>query len=217
MMRDAAIAILRGRLARYTGTDLDTIIISEMQLKQEELEGGDFWPWFLLSSEQSFGTMADDPTVALPTNPRFIIEWEEGALWRYDASAEESYREIGKNDYDHLRALYPGTGEPKGYDIQGEFLWFAPTPDANYQYRWHYFARDAVLTTDIENQWLLHAPDWMIAATGRRIAAQVVKDQELAAEFAKDEAAAKIRVLKLDTARKEAQKRRIMGSIVGAS
>ena len=218
MTRSEAIAILKGRMAKYTGTDLDTSIINEMQLAQIELEGGVFWPWFMLTTEQSFATSAGVPNVAIPSNPRFQMEWEEGAMWFYDASnTDEPYQEIGKDDYDDLRCLYPGTGQPKGYDIQGEQIWFAPTPDAAYQYRWYYYSRQTVLDSDIENSWLLHAPDWLIAKTGVRIARSYVKDAELVGAFADDEQRAMNRVMTLHTARNEAQKRRIMGRIHRAS
>ncbi len=214
MIRDDAVALLKGRLSKYSGTDLDANIVSEMQSIQEnELEGGDFLPWFLFNlAEQSISTTIGDPQVAVPTG--FLMEWEEGEMWRYDASSSDIPRvPINKADYQDIHGLYPGSGEPKGYDLQGDAFWFAPTPDAVYEYRFYAYMRDQVLSTNIENQWLKYASDWMIALVGAKIAGMYMRDTELSQMFLADAVTAKNRVMIRHQALMEANKRRIMGRI----
>lgn len=173
MLRDKAISIIARRLGNRT--DLDADILDEMQLVQESLEHGDKLPFFLLSEMASTSTTADEERVVLPGD--FLKEYEEGALWYYDASAAEQWTPLTRAAMEELKGAELGTGEPQYYALADNYIRLAPIPDAVYSLKMLYYAEDTVLDTDIENNWLKYAPEWIIAETGARVATYIQNDK----------------------------------------
>ncbi len=216
MDRDAAVARIKSRLQRSTDTALDTSIINEMQFVQQYiLEEGSFLPWFLLTdyTDAGFITVANTETVAVPTN--FLREAEEGALW-IDNSADDPdapWVEVPKDDYDALRnsSLYDGTGKPKRFALVGNNLYLKKTPDAAYLLRMLAFFKDTVLSTNIENNWLKYAADWVIAETGVIMALNYIRDDIMTQAFAAQAGRARNRVHIENEARAHANRNYQMG------
>ncbi len=206
MTGTAAAAIIANRLGQRTG--LDTQILAEMALAQIRLEGGDHLPWFLSYFDTSLVTVAGTKTVALPTG--FIRIVDEGGLWLVDSDGKDKY--LTKDDYDALRVddALDETGEPKYYAISGSNVYLFPTPDGAYPLKAHYYKKDAAPAADVENLWLAHAADLLIAETGIPIA-RFLRDAEAVQLFIHDRQEARARVIASGIARDESGKRSTIG------
>ena len=216
MIRDAAVQIIKDRLQRGSSTSLDASIVTEMQyVQQYVLEADAFLPWFLINdySDASFVTVADTETVAVPAG--FLREVEAGALW-IEAAADDNnipWKRLQKDMYEALRAstLYEATGKPKTFALLGSSLYLKKTPDAAYLLRWLFFKADTVLSTNIENNWLKYAADWLLNETGTIMAANYIRDPEMTQIFAAQALRARKRVMVDDEARKHANTHYSMG------
>lgn len=203
MLRDTAVSLVKGRLARFTSsTVLDDHIVAEMKAYQEVLETAAFLPWFLVKESSSTTLTVSDDRLVLPSD--FLRETEADALWITDSDGNE--HKLDKDDYDEIRALYPASSLPKAYDLVGDYLRVRPIPDAAYTVKMIYFGRALPLDDNIENGWLKHASGLMIAGTGYVIASQYVKNKDAAAAFAKQEQRAHAGLLTADQARKDANR-----------
>ena len=203
MTRDEAVALIRKRMSRFTtNAVLDGYIVDEMKAYQQKLEEKPFLPWFLLEESSSISMTIGEERVPLPSD--FLKEEEGDALWLEDAQGTE-YR-LEKNDYDYMRKRYTANARPVNYAIIGPYFRLRPKPDIAYTLRMIYFKNDAVLTTNIENQWLKYASDLMIAGTGVVIASQYTKDMKSAQMFMEQEAEAYRDLISTDQARKDANR-----------
>lgn len=209
MTRDEAVTSIMNRLGNRT--DLETDIITEMKIVQESvLEGHSWLPWFLLSEIATETTVADEERVELPTD--FLLEDDDQALWWYDSSdTDNGWKPLAKDDLDILRERYPGTGEPKAYALRGNYFIIKPTPDDSYTLKMSYYARDAALDTDIENEWLKHAADLLIAETCVVMAEEYIKDSESAERFKVAARRAWDRLYRKHVSRQETGAMRTMG------
>ena len=209
MDRDAAVAIIKTRLGNIQGTAHDALIISNMQLAQETtLEGGDFKPWFLRELDQSLVTVASTRDVAAPSD--FLEEIESSvSLWYLDSDG--AYHEVAKEDFFDLRAAYGVTeGSPKKYSLSNNSFQIFPLPDAVYNLRLDGYNRDTTLSTNITNQWLTFAADWVIAEAAA-LSAMDLQYQKLGQQFQAAAKAARARLLVQHTSRDEAGRTRKMG------
>jgi len=217
MLRDAAVDIIMKRLGNNTDTSLRDDIINEMAFVQETiLEGGEFKPWFMLSEVSSVNGSASEERLALPSD--FLMEYEQGALYRYDTSADNPWVELVKDDIDRLRALYSETEDkPLYYALAGDYFLLKPTPDAVYTYKMRYYKTQTSLAgtygdaANVENAWLKHASDWFIGEVGAIIASQYLQSEVLAQRFMEQAAKGKLRVRTQHYAREEANWTRAMG------
>lgn len=206
MLRDSAVGLITQRLGNRA--DLAAHAVLEMQLVQTELEGGELLPWFLTSPITGVDTIPNDERVALPTDFLREMEEDETSLWRH--SGDERV-ELPKEDYSRLVAKYgQGAGAPLKYAVVGGYLRLRPVPDDYYTLSMIYYQKDAVLDSNIENGWLREVPDLLIAITGQRLAAYT-QNANVIALFQNDEVKARNRLIIMDTARKEASRRRSMG------
>lgn len=183
MLRDAAVALLGQRLGNRT--DLAASIIEEMQLVQGTLleKAGTFLPWFLEADYASLSTVANTEAVALPTN---FLGWiEDEPVWLYDTTATAVWDKLPRKRAGTLREKYTTTGRPLEHAVGVESLLFAPVPDAVYTIKFRYYAADTVLSTNIENKWLKHASDLLIAKTGEIMASQYLMNTKLTEVFTK--------------------------------
>ena len=179
MLRDAAVAILQKRLGNRT--DLADDIVTEMQLQQLELEQAEVLPWFLMTTDATLTTEVGAPDqLVIPSD--FLREVEEDALEWYNV---DTWTQLDKDDYDRIkRADLTDFTAPSYYAILGPSLFFRPSPTEQITLRWTYYAKAALLTSNIENVWLEHAPGVLINATGHEMA-KYLQNPKLEALFAK--------------------------------
>lgn len=219
MTRNQIRDIILQRCGNWDDTDLDTLIVTEMDLFQTEiLEGGPLRPRFLLSEEMYISTTIGERRIPLPSAPNpadFLEEWEYGSLWRYDSTADDPWIEIPKEDYDIALERYPGSGEPKFYDLTGDYFRLVPAPDAVYQLRMMCYLKQtlpsALADGDSSNAWMDNFPGWIIGGVGKVIAGQYIRDMETASFFQNMEAQAQARAQSLIVASEEINKSRRMG------
>lgn len=209
MIRDTLISILASRLNR---SDMSDRIIAELQLIQSTvLEGtGAFSPWFLESEMANVDIVANEERIALPAD--FLAEVEDQALWLYQP--ENIYcplQELHKTDYDRIVLKYQTSGTPKEYALAGDYILLRPVPDASYNIRMRYYAREPDLSTNIENKWLKYASDLVIAEVGAVIAGLHIRNPQLAQEFKDAAMVARDRLYKKHEARKHTNRTYGMG------
>jgi hypothetical protein len=177
MLRDTAVDLIMKRLGNRTGADLQQDVINELVTAQADvLEADPIVPWFLLSEESNAQTTVGDERVELPAD--FIMPWEYGFLYRYDAALDDPYIEMSRDDWGHIKMVNNFSGIPTHYDISGNYIFMRPVADAIYPLRMRYMARGASLAgaygdaANIENVWLKHAADWLMGTAGAVIADQ---------------------------------------------
>jgi len=213
MLRDAAVDLLMLRLGNRTDTAMRDKIIAEMaQVITTKLEGEFPLPWFLLTRDATLVTVADTETVAVPTN--FLGEWEDGGLARIDANGKEV--KLVRDDYATIRDRKDGSGTPDYYDLVGDNYYLRDIPDAVISLVVWYFATAVSIAgtygdaANVENGWLKHASDLVLAETGLVIAGQYLQSKEMVAGFAAQAAAARARLDTKITEREESNKQRHM-------
>jgi len=215
MLRDAAVDILMNRLGLRKQTTLSDSIIGEMVFVQENtMEGNATQMWFTASTVQTLNTVADDETIALPSD--FIAELEDGNLYVQNDDGSET--EVIRADWDLLKSEpdLTGTGKPTFYDLVGDYFRFKLTPDAVYNIELIYHQRQTSLAgiygdaANIENNWLKHASDWLIAETGVIIAGQYLQSEKMVGQFQGQSQLALDRLIKKNTAFAETNKTRNM-------
>ena len=220
MDRDSAISLLKIRLKRASDTALDSTIITVMQHVQEMILEENAWlPWFLLSEFLTITTTADEERIQVPedvnfTGNNFLMEYEDGALWRIDSSLDSGRKLLVKDSYDALYARYKtATGKPVKYSLDGDYFRLFPTPDGTYTLNMRCYLKDTGLDTNIENKWLKYASDWLMAETGLIIARDVLRDKVAEGNMSTDISRAKDRLYRKDTARKMANTEATMGDL----
>ncbi len=209
MIRDLAVA----RVQRILGwrSDKATEIIEELQNAQVFYEKAPRLPWFLLD-ETHWATLTDGEE-RIPVPSDFLREYEKGTLWYYNATATEDadiYTNLVKDDLDYLRDTLPGEGAPVAYALTGDYFRIFPTPDDAYVLRMVYYKKGTVLSTNVENDWLLNVPDVLIGYAGRMIAAALHDDRAKAA-FTELEALGSRQMVVATEAREHENVRYIMG------
>jgi len=183
MLRNTAVRLLAQRLNNRT--DLDEAIIQEMQLAQEMRmeQGGRFTPWFMVTE---YATKLTDPQEnRIPVPDDFVIELEEEPVWVL--ATDGVWKPLTKKGEGALQQYFGETLQllPTHYALEGDHFTLFPVPDQAYQVRFRYGARQAPLTTNIENSWLKFAPDLMIGEVGEAVAMHVMQNDKLAAGFTK--------------------------------
>lgn len=206
--RDEAVTIIKGRLGRPSDTTIDTLIINEMKLAQTQAERDKVLPWFLLTEISDASATINEQRLKVPTD--FLREFGEGALWHFDDSADPTWTDLTKEEFDYLRQRYStASGAPVSYALVGSYFRLFPTPDQAYTMKMLYYAQDEVLSTDIENQWLKEAPGILISRTGGVIARYLNHPSIVA--FSADLLTAQNELVVQETARDEANRSRAMG------
>jgi hypothetical protein len=185
-------------------------IVREMQLTQIRLEQFPELPWFLQSLE-TVAKPAGGTAVSLPTG--FLREVESGendesAMWYLNADGYPI--PIGKRDFGNARSYLPntsGSGVPSFYSAVGPNIHVFPQSDVAYTLQFLIYKADAVLSTNIENQWLIHAPDLLIAETCKIMG----KHLQYPVDFSDDVQEARQRLTTATVAREEANRSRTLG------
>ena len=191
MLRDDLITLLGQRLGNRT--DLDSRMQSELLMLQSVTleETGAFTPWFLETEIATQACTAGDERLPLPTD--FLAEMEEQSLWLYDVNTSPYMLEMQKDSYDVMVQRFPIAGKPRRYALTASYFLLKPTPDIVYTFKMRYYARDTALTTNIENKWLLHAPDLVLAELGA-VMAKHIQNPAMEASFRADAQAARSRL-----------------------
>jgi hypothetical protein len=210
MTRDEAIALLLLRATRSGDAALTTAMQTEMNFVQQQvLEKLPTLPWFLVSEFLTATTIPEEERILLPadigvTGRSFLREHETCSLWLLPTGATD-WVELRKDDYDVLYNRYKSaTGTPVGYSLDNTYFYLKPTPDVAYSLRMRVYLRDTPLTTNVENNWLKHAADLVIAETGVVLAGQYLHDEMLLARFDAAAQAARHRLLIAHEAREHA-------------
>lgn len=217
MLRDAFVDQLLKRLKNNTDTTLRDDVITEMAFVQANmLEGDVFKPWFLVSDESTSTTVTGDMRVPLPAD--FLMPWGAGLLYRYDATLDDPYLEMYRDDWDLIATEYNSSGTPTHWDISGDYILVRPIPDAVYTLKWRYMQRGTDLSgtygdaSNIENVWLKWAADWFMGEVGAIIADQYLSLKDVIVKRFEGQAArGRDRIMRLNVAMEEALKERIIG------
>lgn len=221
MIRTAAVNIIKSRLGNIVGTELDPVIISNMQLVQATvLERGAELPWFLETDSNVEGTnittTANQEYSDVPSNFLRLNEYIEYPVLRVDSDEDSGYYAVTQMDISKAIGRYTTdslldqAGKPIKYDLYGEKFYWRYIPNDAYTIRLFYFKSDQTLDMDIENQWLKYAPDLVIAETCRQTA-EDEQLQKLVDKFGMDADKARRRILTETVARREAGAMRTMG------
>ena len=118
--------------------------------------------------------MAGQNTVALPSG--FIREEPDNLLHYFPSSSQMPIFLARKLYIDaalaQLKDVTP-PGAPQVYVLLKNTIDFIVPAKTNYTLFWSYYKRGALLTSDIENEWLeetMGAPEWLIGEAGYRLA-----------------------------------------------
>lgn len=215
MTRDQAVDTIMRRLGNWPNTGLrDTIIAEMVVMIQEVLEQDpEFLPWFLLSETYTGSTTTGEERVELP--PRFLQEYEDGALYILDDDGDEV--EMVRDDLDVIKKKVTGSGAPRYYDIVGEYFIFRKIPDDSYTLKMRFYQADETDlsgsygdSNNLESLWLKWAADLVIAETGYVIASQYLQSDKMAVTFEKAAIRARARLIKKSTLMEETNKQRFM-------
>jgi len=154
------------------GNAYEDFIVDALQEAQRDLEAGHTLPRFLVKEDQTLALNAGTHTVALPAD--FIRE-DDDALPHFTQAPDSRVNFIERKYYtDALKAnlVTPSqvTTFPKVYVIRQSVIDFITTADKNYTILWNYYAKDQILSSNIQNLWLLNAPEWLLGEAGMRLA-----------------------------------------------
>lgn len=179
MMRDdAVLRINRGLGFLPVGHGQTQDIIQCLQEAQRDLEKGKTLPRFLLLEDQSLTLLVGEHSAALPAD--FLRPDDDNTLYYVAQDSHlphyllpfRSYRDAVLAVQSTQRPDQPAqsTDAPSIYVIRGSTIDFITFADNTYNFLWNYYRKADLLTTNIENLWLQHAPEWLIGEAGLRMA-----------------------------------------------
>ena len=217
MLRDDAISIAQILLGFRS--DQNPNFVTMFQFVQNQLEMGPIRPWFLLQEDSLVLTTINEERIEIPQD--FIAECDELPL-RYRPTTYPTTPEIQlrKDAYDLLKrnfgpnTILPGTQQvPQAYARVGIYFRIFPLPDQNYPIRLIYYAKDTVLSSNIENKWTKYSPDLLIGRAGRLLATGL-RDAGAYGEFSKMETTGMDRLLRENEEQKHVNQTYQMGGPV---
>lgn len=173
--------------------------------------GGIFFPSFLQGTLNTINTVIGVETIDFAN--LYLGEVEESALWIFDpnaAATEGQWTELRKDSMDFIYEANPGSGRPKVYAIQGQYIRLRPVPDAIYQMRFVAYEADIPLVPNITNKWLTYAPGLLIAEAGRHMATGL-RDQGALAFYQAEYNAESLRLFARTEDRQHVNRRYSMG------
>lgn len=190
MLRSLAIADIKSGLG-FRQTQ-DTVIIRRLQEAQRELELGSTLPDFLLSYDNAITVTADTAEIALPS--RFIRFHDDYELYYLNSDNKSVF--LPRRNYREAYEAYVGTGEENdsvdsttdsGYPkvvVQRSktSAILVPTPTVSFTAYLTCYVGAVVLDADVENAWLLNAPDVLIGLAGTWVASNL-RDKDALATF----------------------------------
>lgn len=204
MTRDEIVALVALRLGNRT--DLDSRILSEMLMVQDDMEQGDFLPWFLTTLDDGIandGTNTD--IIYLDTElPDFILPLEYADLEWYDSDAAEWIaleKRYSMRELQHADSRIFSEGVPAIYTIIGTQVRLYPDPGEVKTFRWWYSAKQAALSSASSNAWTVNAPELFASLTCAKMAPQL-QMADMVQVYAGMAAVAEARLRKMDEARR---------------
>jgi len=156
---------------RITGHSLTDTIVLRLQEAQRDLEKGKTLPKFLLQEDQPLSLVAGTHTVALPAG--FLRDDDDRPISFFPVGSEFPFFLARRSYKDAVVAnlkLENDPTSPSVYVLRNTTIDFIVEADITYALTWNYYKAAEVLTTDIENEWLAHAPEWLIGEAGLRLA-----------------------------------------------
>jgi hypothetical protein len=213
MNADMVFNLIMGRLGKRTNAELRAMAVEEMNLVQKTLlEQGRVLPQFLL--EEVEGTLALDRFTLIPAV--FLREDDEHALRVVDEEGTE--HELEKKGYDELQNWHGSETSadlPKNYAVVGAAYALFPVPTVPLVFKQVVYTAQPTITDsngELENQWLIRAPDLLIAETLLIMASKYVQvEPQKLMEYQADAQKAWDRLNVDDVARQEANVNRRMG------
>lgn len=180
MLRDEAVA----RIQRGLGfrTDKAAEIISALQEAQRLLQTGKTLPRFLLTRAQPLAVVAGTATVALPDDFLRRATEEPDIYYQEDSQSIPRWTQWRKL-VDAAKAYEPlDRGAVQIAVLETSTIRFYPTPDQSRTVYWNYYKKAALLTTNVENEWLDddNMPEAIIGVAGGIIARDLSDDKALA-------------------------------------
>jgi len=166
MLRDDAITRMREMLGHNSSLQASSFI-DALQDAQETLEKEPELPWFLRTEISSISTTAAEERVVIPVDFLMMPESDDDGIWVFISGDDNPWRRLRQDHVGFNRGKYSNEddAEPKAYSLDNDYFRLFPTPDQIYTLKMIYYATDAVLTTNIENEWLGHIP-WLLIAMG---------------------------------------------------
>lgn len=141
--------------------NMNEMIKMEIKASIARLENRDFYPWFLLSENNVYEAQPGEGRIPLPQD--FLMEFEEGALFRHDSNG--SVTVLSKKTFEELREEFtPDLGTPESYALTNKFFRLFPVPDKPCRVEMLFYRR----TKDVEvqdNPWLEEASELIMAET----------------------------------------------------
>lgn len=179
MLRDLAVT----RIADGLGfrTDLTDKIILRMQEAQRDLQNGKTLPWFLI--EYFYQEDVDAGTATIPLPQSFLRLYEDHSP-HYTAAGDTTPTFLrAATSYRDMLAAYESDEEgPQAYIIENSVIRLHPAPSSNIELIYSFYFAPTVLTQNVENEWLEHAPEWLIGEAGIRMA-QDLRDKDAVTIF----------------------------------
>lgn len=167
MTRDEAVTRIQDGLG-FASRQSDKIIL-RLKEAQRELEKGKTLPQFLLQLDLLFVLTGTD-AVNYPTG--FLRIDDSVTPYRFDTDGRIVYLSVVR-DLRDAQINFLGlteTSAPAVMVLRNNAIYFVNTLDANYTIIWSFYKKADVLDTNIENLWLLNAPEWLIGEAGWRMA-----------------------------------------------
>lgn len=153
---------------RYSGApNLDIMIRAEMEIAQTHAELDPIKPWFLVKQVDNFQVTTSGYALVPPD---FLQEWSEDdamSVWLKMAEGSDTLTPISKRN---LSQIYSNDSNyPIAYAVVGDRMEFRPKPTRTLTGRFIYYAKDAPVQENAENQWLKHAPGMLVGPAGAAI------------------------------------------------
>jgi len=179
------IDLMMRRLGSRSSPTVRTQVVIELNKTIRELERGPTKPWFMETRLEGELT-AEQDYIALPAS--FLQEVEEGAF-RILIPDYGKWLALEKKDYDQIRYRSENWDPqcPTAYALYGKRIYFSPTPDLAYAYRWEVLARtEAVVdnTAETTNDWLLEFYDLVSLITIDKVARFHIRATDIARDIA---------------------------------
>lgn len=191
------------RCRRAGDTVLRADAILEFTRMLQSWERSPFNPWFLEKVATGLTTVANQQTLAIPTDYLLLVEDTDVFVVNADGddqTLERGFHEDLENKYANADA-----GLPKTYDIFANLLYFGPVPEATFAIKLKYFANTTVPPDDgatLTNAWVVNAEDFCITALASRLVQDYIKDDKRAAILTTQAAGLRAELHKYNEARK---------------
>src|SRR4051812_46905599 len=170
MLRDVAVTRIQDGLG-FATRQSDKIIL-RLQEAQRELEMGKTLPKFLLQEDSSLNLLTNAITVNLPTGFLRVDDDYEPFYFTSEFTPVSIALYRGSDFTRVFNSIWTDDTPvaPKAMVVRNTTVNFITVSDADYTIFWQYYKAAAALTTNIENEWLANAPEWLIGEAGWRMA-----------------------------------------------